>query len=528
MIKRLEINNFILIKNQTINFDQKINILTGETGSGKSMIVQAIKFITGQRAKSSLIFKDQELLTVKITCNINEIMKRELLNLGIESSKEIEVVRTLNQAGVSKIRIEGQLISLSELKLLMEPNISIYSQDDSYELKSNNDYLSIIDEQVDKQLIDEYKQEYSRFQAINKKIEHINKKSIDGEYHLEVINKQLKDLEKFDETIDYEDLINQKNKMEKIRDNYQDFKDITNLNQSLNQKLVKHYDQIENDQMVDNLVTLLDDFDYYINSKVENFEQYKYDQIVDDLSTYKYITRKYGLDSTLVIEKKRQLMADQGELESLTIDLKGLENKLIDCQKQLEVVANKLTNKRLEIAEDIEKRVNLEIVDLKMQEAKFKIVIEKDPYGSSGVDQINFLVSLNKGSDMLALDQSASGGELARFMLALKIATSNTNNNFLILDEIDTGVSGEVAYKIAKKMKEMATSNTLLVITHLSQIAAISNQHLKVYKEEDNNLTNTKIKVLNDQQKVDELASIISSDKITDEARLHAQKLLDN
>ncbi|MEO8210695.1 MAG: DNA repair protein RecN [bacterium] len=568
MIEKLYIKNYLIIKEAEIKFSDGLNILTGETGAGKSIIIDALSLILGERADYSIINKNQDTLVVEGHFNFknNEAIQKELSGIIGDENVEFENIilrRELLKKGISRNFINDSLVNISDLKKFGDLIIDIHSQNEHQSLLNKETHLLILDNYCSKKdIFLRYKKEFSKLKELiisyidlsSKKQELLSKRNF--------LDFELKEINNVN-LLPEEDVLleNELNKLENIED----------ISLGLNQSLrVLHDDEFNAVMLInvavkelkkisefdDNFKEIIKDLENsYILTKESseflskyqselNFDSKRIEEIRIRLSSINYLKKKFGLSINELIEKSESLQKELNLAENFDYELEQIL-KNIETKKEIAFnIAKEISELRKKKSKELEKNINFLLTEVGLEGAEFKVDIksnsgtEKDLFsyknqneylkiGSNGFNETEFLIRTNKGSDFSPLKKSASGGEISRIMLAIKTVLSEKDNiGILVFDEIDAGISGRIAQKVGKILKELSKTHQIICITHLPQIAAMSDRHFHVSKKEINNQTIADIKKLSDKEKTIEVAKLISGEKVTESATKSALELI--
>lgn len=548
MIVSLNVKNFAIIDNILIDFKKGMTALTGSTGAGKSLIIDAIGLLFGDRASNDLVRHDE---TKAIIEGVFDYYPEEVNNLlkanDIDDNEGLLIIkREIYANGKSIAKINGETVSLSLLTDLSYLLGDIHTQFDAMKLVNPKNYFSFIDNNNIANLIIEYKKSLKEYNDINKEYLEI-KNNIDiNNQKLDYLKYQMQELKNANLDIDEEDNLNEKihslTNHEKIFDNYKEFlslvKDsdlLDNLYNAINSldKNVKYNKDLTNkietlNEAYYNILDINDEISSIVNH--DDFDINQLDEYNERISTYNSLKRKYKMTTKELIEYFNTLSLEIDKIENIDIYLDEVEKKKRISYDNTYNIAKEISNLRKERIVAIEKELLTNLQDLSLKNTELKIsLIEKDIFLPNGINEIDFLVSFNKGEKVKSLSKVASGGELSRFMLALKaISCDLVKDKTFIFDEIDTGVNGEVAYKIGERLNKISKQNQVICVTHLPQVAGISNHHLLISKEALNNSkTVTKIEELDYDGKVLAIASMLSDGNVTDATIVLAKEILD-
>ena len=550
MLRELRLNNLAIIKNLDLEFNEGLISLTGETGAGKSIILDGISLLIGERSNLEMIRTGEESLFAEGVFDLSEVQKEKLNKLGFEiEDDELIISRYFYRNSKSKITVNGMRMTVSKLKELMRNVLDLVGQHEHQYLLNKNYHLGLLDRFLDKngqELAKEIRNNVSSLKTINKKIEEIEtekfrimeKKDILEFQSNEISSLGLKENEDNDLEEEYKILFNAGKISEKLENSIQRLKEgeysvINSLG-----KIKKNLEQLsdisetysELKEKIENIIYEVDDIGYSLEDMVENVESddVRLEKVISRIDEINKLKLKYG--STI-----EEILAFREENEKKLSLIKFENNELEVLKKEKEEKAKlyfensqKLREIRKKVAEKLEKTINVQLKDLNMANSKFKVAFsEKTVISSKGMDDVEFMMVTNLGENYKPLAKIASGGEISRIMLALKTVFSSVDNiSVLIFDEIDTGISGETVRKVAEKLKELSGTVQVICVTHSPQIAGKSNQQFFIKKEIENNVTETKVRELNTDERIREIARIISGDNITETSIEHAKEIM--
>ena len=550
MLRELRLNNLAIIKNLDLEFNEGLISLTGETGAGKSIILDGISLLIGERSNLEMIRTGEESLFAEGVFDLSEVQKEKLNKLGFEiEDDELIISRYFYRNSKSKITVNGMRMTVSKLKELMRNVLDLVGQHEHQYLLNKNYHLGLLDRFLDKngqELAKEIRNNVSSLKTINKKIEEIEtekfrimeKKDILEFQSNEIASLGLKENEDNELEEEYKILFNAGKISEKLENSIQRLKEgeysvINSLG-----KIKKNLEQLsdisetysELKEKIENIIYEVDDIGYSLEDMVENVESddVRLEKVISRIDEINKLKLKYG--STI-----EEILAFREENEKKLSLIKFENNELEVLKKEKEEKtklyfenSQKLREIRKKVAENLEKTINVQLKDLNMANSKFKVAFsEKTVISSKGMDDVEFMMVTNLGENYKPLAKIASGGEISRIMLALKTVFSSVDNiSVLIFDEIDTGISGETVRKVAEKLKELSGTVQVICVTHSPQIAGKSNQQFFIKKEIENNVTETKVRELNTDERIREIARIISGDNITETSIKHAKEIM--
>lgn len=542
MLKGLRIENLAIIDELDINLNKGLTVLTGETGAGKSIILDAISMIIGEKSRKEMIGKNSDNVYIEAEFLLNKNQVSKLDEIGYELDEELIISRDFDYDS-NKVRVNGRRFNLSGLKDISSNILDIVGQHEHQYLLNSNNHIDLLDKFLDTssfELKKELKKIIQEINVVNKEIEDIEKDKIDvlskkELYNLiikEIDNLKLKEDEEIELEQEYKLLFNSGIISEKLKyivstlSSYElkgvrrELEKISEYGEEFNE-LYSRFDNI-----YEEYIDILSELEHKFNN-IQN-DDTKLDKVSLKLEKIRKIKVKYGksIPELLIYSKelKDKLKLIDFSSEILNEKIKH-RDKLLYTYKEYSL---KLSNMRKDKANYLKKLVSDELIELNMKNVIFDIEFkENEKLNLNGKDIVRFLISTNKGESLKDLSKIASGGEISRIMLALKIVFSKVDNiSCLIFDEIDTGISGETVIKIAEKLKQLSKNVQIICVTHSPQIAAKADNHYYIYKEVKNDRTNTKIKYLNSDERVNEIARILSGDNITEASKIIVREMM--
>ena len=526
MIEQLSVKDYVLFESCIIDFTNGMSVITGETGAGKSLLIDAIGYLSGDRIKSNVIRngKDKAILSMVLTSNekVNSILDEN----GFEVDDQVIISRTILNNNKSTVRINQQITTLSFVRKIVNLLVDVHSQMDTYRLMDTKLQMELLDSYAKvEDLKSSVKEAYFTYSNVLNELETLkNEEFSDSE--LEFLTAQLDEIENANIQEDELEMLN-----EQIHEASNWFKNKEDLSMCL-------YEMDKENGALDSLYTLYKQASKssILNAYEETFKNLYYSlQSVDEelkhirdahsndaldldsLQNRQYLIkklyRKYGGSYMSLMESKKNIMDKIDRIIHRQDVFDKLEKEKEESFAAYMKLANELSVKRKAVFSLLESKVMEHCKDLMLENARFKIsCIEKKP-SSNGIDEIEFLVSMNPGQDFSSLSVSASGGELSRLMLALKVVFQASNGiETIIFDEIDTGVSGKVALAMGAKMKALSNKYQVLCITHLASVAVMANTHYLVSKKSTFNETITRVQKLDHDQTIQELAIMTSGE----------------
>lgn len=551
MLENLIIENFAIIEKVNLEFDGGMSVLTGETGAGKSIIIDALSMLTGGRANSEMVRHGSHKAVLQAVFSVpnNTDLLNDLDHNGITiEDGELIIYRELNQNGRSTIRINSVLVNLKTLSAIGQHLVDIQGQNDTQQLLNSEEHLPLLDAFGGENLAivkRQYAKLFNDFRSITQHIRKIQTSQQEITQRLDLLQFQQQELNDAAlEAHEEEHLLDSRGKLinfKKIADRLQSAQTALNGDQvgavDLLAETMHVLQEIsEYDDNYAELATTIAD-SYYVAQEVgrdvdEQMGQLTYDEtellrIEERLQLIHSLERKYGTTVADVLAFQSKVDQELSAIDHDEYDIEQLQIKKNELRQVLRKQAIKLREVRQQVARDLEQNVNQQLSDLLMPGAEFEVHFEPiEGFVSSGTDKIEFYVQTNIGEGMAPLVKIASGGEAARLMLALKTTFAKQQHIIsIIFDEADTGVSGRVAQAIAKKMMTIATDSQVLAITHLPQVAAAATHHFLISKATENDRTITKVQHLDENGRERAIAMMLSGDKITDTALANARDL---
>jgi len=542
MIDSIYIKNFILIEELSLEFKDGFSAFTGETGAGKSIVMDAIGLLCGDRVSSAMIRTGTVQAIVEGSFKINSRQRDMLTEAGIEADNLI-VTREFDIEGKNVCRINQRTVTLSFLKSVVGEFVDIHSQHDNQYLLNQKFHLSLLDSFCEiPYLLDELAKRYKTYTSIMKQLQNLEEVTF-SDAQFEMLQYQIKEIEDanlvLEEDKDLEERIKLMTSYEKIYSRLSaslslldsDSGILTQLHESSHHlKQLSDIDEVESmSSDTETAYYLLVDIrerinDYLATCTMDEFELNRMNERVFVINKLK---RKYGRSIGDIRDKLVKMQEEFDQIMHREEVINKMKSELKLAYANFETVALEIRAIRYEKAATLEKQVLEQLAELQLQNAKFSISFEEKNAGSKGLDDITFMISMNPGEPLKPLQKVASGGELSRLMLGLKtIFTTLQGVSLVVFDEIDTGVSGAVALSIGKKMHDIASSSQVFAVTHLAQVAAHADYHYSVRKTQSENSTVTSIHPLLDNERLDELAAMASG-KVTDVSFKAAKELFE-
>lgn len=538
MIQHLTIQNFILIQSIDVDLTPNFNVFTGETGSGKSMLVDAIIFGLGQRSSSNVIGKNGNSARVEIVLSLpNNVRINEKLNeIGIDPEEDGTVIlsREIYQDGRNVSRINGRSVTLSSMKAFVEGTIDIHSQHETQDILEVKNHRSILDQYAGSlEILATYRTKYQAYRDAVKAYETFKLSDISPE-EVSFAAKELEYLEMFEPSQeDYENLlasIESMSNYEKNQLNYDAIKETLRRDFDVLGKLyqlINNFESLGDDAMLeqyrDAYFNLEDVYETVVKKEAaSSFDINEFERLQDRAYQYQKLIKKHGSVEGIQesIENYKATLLRSSNYDDLCVDY---ENSIESLKSEAMELADKLSEARKQAALELEPRIETQLKDLLLEHARFEVSFETKALSDTGIDDVKFLVSMNKGERLATLDKVVSGGEMSRLMLGIKVIFAKLlDTKTLIFDEIDTGVSGRAGFQIGAKMKALGKDAQVITISHLSSVAACGDAHFAITKSQDSSQTVTALQEVSGEARVEELALIMSgfiNDSSLDAAR---------
>lgn len=545
MLKALSVKNLGVIEDVFIEFDKGLNIITGETGAGKSVLIGAIKLLLGERFNKTLIRDENSPVKIEAMFEDNFDFLDDDIKTEFDIQSEIIVKRIIDNSGKNKISINGNIATLNQLKDIVSELVDIHGQHENQKLLNPKNHLKYIDKYIKSDNLKIYRDKFSEYIDLKKKYEILKSEISDLLKNKDFLEFQIKEIEELDiklpDDLELEDRINYMTNIEKINEN------ITGALNNLKYGEINAYslisDSLRNISYISRYIEKLKDVESRLNSVLYNLneiasELYEYMQvdefdpnILNELNTRKYrldnLKKKYNLELDQILNYKEKLKnkldsidINEDEIQKIEKKLNELENILL---KQGEIINKERKSAAKEICEKIEKILN----ELELKNARFDFKLNiLDNLDENAFAEGEFLISTNIGFDLANLSKIASGGEISRVMLAIKDVFAKSDNiSTLIFDEIDTGISGKTAKKVAEKLKNISNYKQLIVITHLPVVAAMADKHFHISKIQSDNTTKTVVHTLDKLAQKEILAAMISG-SVTEMSIKQAEELI--
>lgn len=554
MILELYMKNCALVEELRLNIDENLNILTGETGSGKSIIIDALGLCLGEKYDRSFLRKGTDKGLVEVVfysrnSNLEKVLQEN--DLELDEDNLLVITRIIYADGKSVARVNGRTVKMGVLKQIASTLIDVHGQHQTQALFNKETHIEFLDLFGELELEEfkyDYKDIYAKYSEVKKALNILteNKDDMQIQREIDLLKFQINEIESANLSKDeYDDLLKQRDvyrNSEKIYSNlnlsYQNLYDgsvnavdlIGNAVKELS--AISEYDKSlsEYNNEIERIMYELQDISRDIRNYKENinFEPYELEQIEIRVDEINNLRRKYGDSIEEILEYYNNTKSRLDEILNRDEKVEELKSEILKLEKTLSVKAQALTNARKNVAIKLEEALLVELKSLNMKNVIFKVNFDESIFTSNGKDDIEFMISFNLGEDIKPIYKVASGGEMSRFMLAFKTILSDIDQiDTLVFDEIDTGISGIAAQIVGEKLSNIGKKKQVICITHLPQIAANADTHYCIEKSTSNERTFTTIKKLNYEQQKDEIARLIAGSNITEKTMEHATEIIE-
>ena len=550
MLLEISIKNFAIIESISLNFEQGMTVLTGETGAGKSIIIDAMNMMLGARATTEVIrhgapkAEIEGLFSIESNRALEEIFDEQ----GLELSDEIIIRREILQNGRSISRVNGQMVNLSVLRTIGQQLVDIHGQHDQEELMRPHRHIQMLDEFGDAsffELKEAYQMSFDNYRRMRKQVLDIKKNQQEHKARIEMLEFQMAEIEaanlKAGEDIalnqERDKLLNHKHIADTLTNAYsmldnEEFSSLANVRSAMNdmerlEEFDPEYREISNslsesyyvlEDITKRLESIIDDLDFDGNRLM---------QVESRLDLIHTITRKYGGSVDDVLEYFAKITDEYNLLTGNNLSSEDMEIELKKLEKNLVGLAGQVAQARHKIAKDLEAEIKQELQDLYMEKAEFQVRFSQGKFSREGNESVEFYISTNPGEDFKPLVKVASGGELSRLMLAIKSAFSRKEGKTsIVFDEVDTGVSGRVAQAIAQKIHKIGQHGQVLAISHLPQVIAIADYQFFIEKISNEHSTVSTVRLLTVEERIEEVAKMLAGENVTEAALTQARELL--
>ncbi len=537
MITTLHIKNIGIIEDITIDFNQGLNVLTGETGAGKTLIIDSLQIISGGRFSKEMIRKGENQSFVELCMYEPEHEKA--------MDGNIIVSREINVNGKNMCKINGRMVTVNELKEFMNQFIEIHGQNDNQNLLENKMHLNYLDGFIGEKIRDKrnkYEKLYEQYCEIKQELKNNFGDEKERQRKLDLLQYQIKEIEEANLKVSEEEALEEKRKImlnaEKIIENLQEADSLISENGIDNISMaIRALEKIEQiDGKYEKASSELKNIYYELQELARDVNSYKTDVefneeerdfVEERLDLIYALKRKYGNTVEEILKYQEKIKEEVEHIENLEEYNEKLRKRQEEIEEQMKILADPMHQERENKAKDLSEKINQELKELEMKNANIhvKVIYLENEYLKTGKDKVTFYITTNRGEEEKELSKIASGGEMSRTMLAIKKVLADTDEMpILIFDEIDTGISGKAANSVANKLKTIANKHQVMCISHLPNIAAMADYNYFISKEIEENRTKTQIKLLQENEVIEEIARI-SSGEINEISLRYANEL---
>ncbi len=536
MVTTLHIKNVGIIDDLSLELNEGFNVLTGETGAGKTLIIGSLAILAGGRFSKEMIRNGEEYSFVEANFYSP--------NNELAIDNNIIVSREIHSNGRNSCKINGRLVTVNELKEFMNKILDIHGQHDSQLILNPMQHIVYLDKFIGKELEDnlnKYKVKLAEYNTLKQELKNTYGEDQEKERRLDLLRYQYNEIEQANLKENEEEELEEKHKMmqnaEKLKDNLCEVDNELNENAVVAiSNAIRSLEKIQDcgSKYTEKLSILKSSYydiqelarDLSYMREDVDFDEGERNQIENRLDLIYSLKRKYGNTISEILEYSSKVEEEIHKIENLDEYHKKIKAKINVLKQELLEIANNMTNTRKKYAKELSAKINKELKDLEMPNARFEIQVNTaDKFYETGIDEVEFMICTNIGEELKPLVKIASGGEMARIMLAIKNVLADVDEvNTLVFDEIDIGISGKASKAVAEKMKSIAKLHQVICITHLPSIAAKGDYNYYISKQTKENKTYTQIKKLNEEETIEEIARI-SSGEVTEIAKAHAQEL---
>ncbi len=564
MLLALHVKDFAIIDEITLDFHEGLNVITGETGAGKSLLIDALSFLLGEKASTDIIGTGSNKAVVEAIFSVNSFVEGILDEWGIpkEEDRTLLVYREINRAGRSKCRVNGELVTVGMLEKLLSNIMEIHGQYEHQKILHRDTQLELLDLFGGEECLKQKRSLKEIFEYLRKlysERENMYEREKERQQRIDLFKFQIEEIDKAKLVEEEEEALLEERKflqnLEKIRNNLEEV--YTLLYESQEPK-ISALDQVSRslnllsslsnlDKNIENICELLSNTKLYLDEAVDslirfkdglNIESSRLEEVEERLYKISQLKRKYGRTISEILEYRKKIELELRELLSSEERLEEIEKEIQMLEEQIILEAQKLSEIRREISKTLEENVEKELKDLGIRNAKFSVkflapmgphvlVLNNTKISSKGLEEVEFLLSTNPGEDLKTLKNIASGGEISRIMLALRTIINKIDQTpILIFDEIDVGIGGETSYLLAQKLWNLSFGRQIFCVTHLPQIAAWADAHFYVEKKILNEQTRIKVSLLEEKSRIIELSRMFGGSIVSEISQQHAREML--
>ncbi len=547
MLSTLIVRNFAIIDHLQVEFGPGFNVLTGETGAGKSILIGALQLLLGARAKTDLIRTGEEEATVEAVFEpIDSPLQVALRDAGLPVGDELLLKRTVQRNGKNRIYVNGSLVTLGQWQPLGERLVRIYGQHEQQILTHRENHLSLLDRfGAYPDILDSYREAYRKFSDLKEQIRRLDADDRQRQQRMDILAFQCQELQTANLIAGEDEELEQERALLVNAEKLQGcttggFNRLYGGEGAAVEKLVEVAGELEAVQGVsaelDGQAEILRSLQYQLEDVAQSLREFggrlefdpaRLNHVEERLALLGQLKRKYAPSVQELLDYLDEARSELDLLQNAEENQEQLQQKLDVLRDEMMARATELTKYRQKAADGLARAVEEQLADLAMKNARFRVVLEATEPGASGCEMAEFLLSANAGEDVRPLIQVASGGELSRIMLALRGASPETDlGGTSIYDEVDAGIGGATATVVGDKLKTVASGTQVLCITHLPQVAAFGESHYRVVKNEIEGRTRTEIRFLDDESRVQEMARMLGGAAVTERTLAHAREMI--
>lgn len=550
MLSHIHIRNFAIVTELELHFQNGLTVMTGETGAGKSILLDALGLTLGDRADSSMVGQQDKRAEIIVSFDITQLpqVHQWLEKQELDSDNEVLIRRTISQDGRSKGYINGSPAPLQQLKVLGEMLVDIHGQHSHQSLQKREVQRQLLDDFANNnKLLTTVAGQFEQWKQLQQRVEELEQAREDRDARLDLIRYQVKELESLAvEKGEWESLEEEHSKLANVSKLLEAGQDAANAlyeneEENLVSQLVKIQIRLEGlsefDAQLSPIIELLGSANIQLEEAAGELRHYmerleidpqRFNDIEQRIATIHELSRKHQVLPTTLHTLLGQFQEELENLEQADDRLVALRKEIASAEQNYLKQAQSLSKQREKFADSLAKLVSADMETLGMNGGRFEIALTpNESYTSSGLERIEFMVSANPGQPLKPLTKVASGGELSRISLAIQVITAEAvHTPTLIFDEVDVGIGGGIAEIVGRKLRTLGNNHQVLCVTHQPQVAALGQQHMQVYKENQNSITNTRIEQLDNETRIYEIARMLGGVELTEQTLSHAKEML--